>query len=45
MVADNVGMFADAMADYLEYVRSSGKYKSKTYDFGFDAVEVSVVAS
>lgn len=41
IVADNVKMFAQEMQDYLEYVRNSGKYKSKTVDFGFDAVEVS----
>jgi len=41
VIADNVGMFAEAMADYLDYVRNSPKFKSKTVDFGFDAVEVS----
>lgn len=43
VVADNVKMFANAMDDYLHYVRKSGKYKSKTYDFGYDAVEVSLL--
>jgi len=42
VVADNVGKFAKQMADYIEYVRKSGKYKSKLFDFGFDAIEVSV---
>ena len=42
IVADNVGNAAKEMEDYLTYVRNSGKYKSKTYDFGFDAVEVSI---
>jgi len=42
IVADNAGMFADQMKDYLTYVRSSGKYRSKFFDFGFDGVEVSV---
>ena len=40
VVADNVGMFRDAMRNFLDYVRNSGRYRSKTYDFGFDAVEV-----
>ncbi len=42
VVADNVKMFADDCADYLEYVRSSGKYDSRTHDFDFDAMEISV---
>jgi len=29
VVADNVGVFADVMKDYLEYVRSSGKFRNK----------------
>lgn len=41
VVADNVGMFENAMKDYLDYVRNSPQFKSKTIDFGFDAVEVS----
>lgn len=41
IVADNVGIFGNAMKDFLDYVRNSGKFISKTYDFGFDAVEVS----
>ncbi len=41
VVADNVKRFADAMRDYLEYVRKSGNYESECHDFGFDAVEVS----
>ncbi len=40
--ADNAGIFADAMADYLEYVRNSGKYKSRYIQVGDDAVEISV---
>ncbi len=42
IVADNAKIFSDAMSDYLDYVRNSGKYDSKFYDFGFDGVEVSV---
>jgi len=41
IVADNVGIFGNAMRDFLDYVKNSGKFTSKTYDFGFDAVEVS----
>ena len=42
IVADNAGVFAEAMEDYLEYVRNSGKYRSKTYLAYGDALEVSV---
>jgi len=42
VVADNAGIFADQMSDYLEYVRSSGRYKSRYVPFGGDGVEVSV---
>lgn len=40
--ADNAGIFADAMADYLEYVRNSGKYQSRYMQVGDDGVEISV---
>jgi len=42
IVADNVGIFADQTKEYLDYMRSSGKYKSKYNSFGEDGVEVSV---
>jgi len=42
IVADNAGIFADQMKEYLDYVRSSGKYTSKYIPFGEDGVEVSV---
>jgi predicted O-methyltransferase YrrM len=42
VIADNAGIFADQMRDYLDYVRSSGKYKSRYHDFDSDGVEVSV---
>ncbi|MGD0644024.1 MAG: class I SAM-dependent methyltransferase [Candidatus Bathyarchaeia archaeon] len=29
VVADNAGIFADQMRDYLDYVRNSGKYQSR----------------
>ncbi len=42
VVADNAGIFAEQMSDYLAYVRSSGKYKSSYESFGEDGVEVSI---
>ena len=49
VVADNVGIFEEQMLDYLEYVRSSGRYKSETVKVPLeftedveDAMEVSV---
>lgn len=32
VVADNVGIFKDQLQDYLEYVRKSGMYKSRTVE-------------
>jgi len=42
VVADNAGIFADQMSDYLAYVRSSGKYRSSYEAFGEDGVEISI---
>jgi predicted O-methyltransferase YrrM len=49
IIADNVGISKNEMIDYLEYVRNSGKYKSKTVETTLeyskdvrDAIEVSV---
>ena len=42
VVADNAGIFAYQMKEYMEYVRTSGKYKSKYTSFGEDGVEISV---
>ena len=42
VVADNAGIFADQMKDYLDYVRSSGRYRSEYVSFDEDGVEVSV---
>lgn len=42
VVADNAGIFADQMRDYLDYVRSSGNYNSKYVPTGEDGLEVSV---
>ncbi len=40
--ADNAGVFADQMGDYLDYVRKSGKYESRYTQVGGDGVEISV---
>ncbi len=42
IVADNAGIFADQMREYLDYVRFSGKYTSEYMSFGEDGIEVSV---
>jgi predicted O-methyltransferase YrrM len=42
IVADNVGVFANEMKDYLHYVRASGKYSSRYVPVGEDGLEVSV---
>ena len=42
VVADNAGIFADRMRDYLEYVRNSGKFISTFFQVGEDGVEVSI---
>lgn len=40
--ADNAGVFADLMDDYLDYVRNSGKFESRYIQVGGDGVEISV---
>jgi predicted O-methyltransferase YrrM len=42
MVADNVKLFADEIAPYLDYVRDSDRYESSYHEVKDDAVEVSV---
>jgi predicted O-methyltransferase YrrM len=42
IVADNAGISADQMQDYLDYVRNSGRYNSKYVKAGEDGVEISV---
>jgi predicted O-methyltransferase YrrM len=42
VVADNAGIFAKQMKDYLDYVRTSGKYSSKYVAVGVDGLEISV---
>ncbi len=41
VLADNAGIFAEQMREYLEYVRMSGKYRSTYFQVGEDGVEVS----
>lgn len=42
IVADNAGKYANQMKDYLGYVRSSGKYRSRFVAVGQDGLEISV---
>ncbi len=42
LLADNAGIFADQMLDYLDYVRNSGAYQSRYIQVGEDGVEISV---
>lgn len=42
VVADNVGIPADQMRDYLNYMRRSGKYKSRYVGMGEDGLEISL---
>src|SRR5262245_8547783 len=43
VVADNTGpAFRRDVAPYLAYVRGTGAYASRAYDFGDDAMEVSI---
>ena len=42
IVADNAGIFANQMRNYLGYVRSSGKYSSRYAPIDGDDLEISV---
>ena len=42
IVADNAGIFAKQMTDYLNYVRTSGKYSSRYVPVGVDGLEITV---
>jgi predicted O-methyltransferase YrrM len=42
VVADNAGIFAEQMSDYLNYVRNSGKYQSRYVQVGEDGMEISI---
>ncbi|HEU5320049.1 MAG TPA: class I SAM-dependent methyltransferase, partial [Methylomirabilota bacterium] len=44
VVADNTGVYRRQVAPYLAHVRDgAGRYASREYDFGDDAMEVSIV--
>ena len=42
VVADNAGIFANQMKDYLDYVRTSGNYDSRYVPVGVDGLEISI---
>jgi predicted O-methyltransferase YrrM len=42
VVADNAGIFAKQMSDYLDYIRNSGSYRSRYVQVGDDGMEISV---
>ena len=42
VVADNAGIFAYSMKDYLKHVRNSGKYESRFIRVGSDGIGMSV---
>ena len=42
IVADNAGIFAKQMNDYLDYVRTAGKYNSRYVPVGVDGLEISI---
>lgn len=42
IVADNAGIFASQMRDYLDYVRFSGRYRSRYVPIDHDGLEISV---
>ncbi|HEV8615232.1 MAG TPA: class I SAM-dependent methyltransferase [Methylomirabilota bacterium] len=44
VVADNTGIYRRDVAPYLEYVRNgAGRFATREYDFGHDAMEVSIL--
>jgi predicted O-methyltransferase YrrM len=43
VVADNTGIFRRELGPYLRYVRGGGRYRSREYVAGGDAMEVSVL--
>ena len=42
VVADNAGIFANQMLDYLDYVRNCGSFQSRFVQVGDDGLEISV---
>ena len=43
IVADNTKLHRYWVRNYLRHVRESGRYTSREYDFGWDAMEVSIL--
>jgi predicted O-methyltransferase YrrM len=42
LIADDAGVLADKMEDYLSYVRISGKYESEYVPVDYDGMEISI---
>jgi len=42
IIADNVGKFAAETKDYIDHVRTSGKYSSRYVGIGDDGLEISI---
>jgi len=42
IVADNAGILAKQMANYLDYISISGKYSSKYVPVGVEGLEITV---
>lgn len=42
IVADNAGIFANQMEKYLDYVRTSGKYRSRYVHVDVDGLEIAI---
>lgn len=42
VIADNAGIYSYSMRKYLQYVRKSGKYRSKFIPVDWDGIEVSI---
>jgi predicted O-methyltransferase YrrM len=42
IVADNIGKFAAETKDYIDHIRTSGKYNSRYIGIGDDGLEISV---
>jgi predicted O-methyltransferase YrrM len=43
VVADNTKIYKHDVKEYLAYVRKGGRYESREYDFGLDAMEISIL--
>ena len=43
VVADNTGMYRREVKPYLDYVRESGRYQTREYEFESDCMEASIL--